>query len=203
MLARAAASRRVTTALSTGLQASVRASAASSSSPALTLRCAPARQGRGRRMLVVVVHHRGRPRSAAAACRRRGRCRHVGARRPVGLGHQRRRRQIGDDRAAEARALERAQLQPAVADEEAHAPVVLVIEVGVRLQERQALALRPAGEAVDEVVAVALDVGQAEQRDQRQVLLHRKAGLRRQVLAREEVARRRRLRRSRGGSAPG
>ena len=58
----------------------------------------------------------------------------------------------------------------------------------MRLEERQALGVRPAGEAVDEVVAVALDVGQAEQRDQGQVLLHRQAGLRRQVLAREEEA---------------
>ena len=78
--------------------------------------------------------------------------------------------------------------EPAALDAQADAPVGLVIEVGVRLEERQALGLRPAVEAVDEVVAVALDVGQAEQRDQRQVLLHREARLRRQVLARQEVA---------------
>ena len=57
----------------------------------------------------------------------------------------------------------------------------------MRFEERERLAERPAGEAVDEVMAVALDVGEAEQRDQREVLLHRQAGLRRQVLAREEV----------------
>ena len=44
--------------------------------------------------------------------------------------------------------------------------------------------------AVDVVVAVALDVRDAQQVDQRQVLLHRQAGLRRQVFGRHEVARR-------------
>ena len=58
----------------------------------------------------------------------------------------------------------------------------------MRLEEREALGQRPAGEAVDEVMPVALDVRQAEQRDQREVLLHGEPGLRRQVLARHEVA---------------
>ena len=45
------------------------------------------------------------------------------------------------------------------------------------------------GQAVDVVVAVALDVREPEQRDQRQVLLHGEAGLRGQVFAGQEVAR--------------
>ena len=87
------------------------------------------------------------------------------------LRHGGGRRQVGHDGAAEARALERAEREPAADDVQADASVLLDVEVRVRLQEGQALALRPAGEAVDEVVAVALDVGQAEQGDERQVLL--------------------------------
>ncbi len=88
-------------------------------------------------------------------------------------------------------------------DRQADAPVGLVIEVGMRLEERQALAERPTGEAVDEVVAVALDVGEAEQRDEREVLLHGEAGLRRQVLAGEEEGAAAVLRVPDAGSAPG
>ena len=53
----------------------------------------------------------------------------------------------------------------------------------MRLHEAHRLRLRAAGEAIDEVVAVALDMRQAHQRDQREVLLHADAGQRRQVLA--------------------
>ena len=56
----------------------------------------------------------------------------------------------------------------------------------MRLQELLRFAFRSSGEAVDEVVAVALDVAEAQQRHQRQVLLHGETGLRRQVLAGEE-----------------
>ena len=50
--------------------------------------------------------------------------------------------------------------------------------------------------AVDVVMAVALHMRDAQQVDQRQVLLHRQAGLRRQVFGRHEVARRAFLARS-------
>ena len=54
-------------------------------------------------------------------------------------------------------------------------------------RESRLLAFRRERHAVDEMMAVALDMGEAQQRHQRQVLLHAHARQRRQVLGRHEI----------------
>src|SRR3954464_11215932 len=90
--------------------------------------------------------------------------------RPARLRHRRGRRQVRRHGRAEAGALERADVQQAAFDAEPDATVLHVVEVAMGLQERLRLAARTAGETVDEVMAVALDMRQAEQADQREVL---------------------------------
>ena len=63
----------------------------------------------------------------------------------------------------------------------------------MRGEKRGLLGLGQARHAVDIVVSVAFDVADADQIDQRQILLHREAGLGGQVLAGHEIARRARL----------
>src|SRR5438034_1390475 len=61
------------------------------------------------------------------------------------------------------------------------------IEIGVGAGEIRLLAFGRERHAVDKVVAVALDMAEPQQRDQRQVLLHADAGQGRQVLRRHEI----------------
>ena len=63
-----------------------------------------------------------------------------------------------------------------------------MIEVRMRGEERVLLRLRHARHAVDVMMPVALDMRRADQGREREILLHRDAGLRGQVLGRHEVA---------------
>ena len=63
-----------------------------------------------------------------------------------------------------------------------------VVEVRVRAGEGRLLALRRERHAVDEMMAVALHVGQPQQRHQRQVLLHAHPRQRGEVLGRHEIS---------------
>ena len=62
-------------------------------------------------------------------------------------------------------------------------PPRLVVEIGMRGHEGLSLGRRRVGETVDIMVTVALGMGDAEQRAERQILLHGKAGLAGQILA--------------------
>ena len=77
-----------------------------------------------------------------------------------------------------------------VVDAQARLPASCVVQVGVRGREGRRFVRRRVAEAVAVVMAVALAVRQAEQREQREVLLHRESGLAGQVFGRHEVARR-------------
>ena len=82
---------------------------------------------------------------------------------------------------------ERAQRQPAMLDAQARRAAGSVVEVRVRAGEGGLLALGHERHAVDEMMAVALDVGQPQERHQRQVLLHAHPRQRGQVLRRHEI----------------
>src|SRR5437773_5830804 len=112
---------------------------------------------------------------ARASCPRLRR--HLAHRDPVGLG-----------RGRESGAVERADRYLAALDAHAHR-IAGTIEVGVGLEEAALLGPRPARHAVDVVVAVLLDVLQAEQAREGQILLHREPGLRGEVLAGHEERR--------------
>ena len=89
---------------------------------------------------------------------------------------------------------ERAEGELAALDAQAGRAGGAVVEIGVGAGEGGLLALRRERHAVDEMMAVALDVGQPQQRHQRQVLLHAHACQRGQVLGRHEILVARRLR---------
>ena len=107
-------------------------------------------------------------------------------------GHRLHRFEIHVGADGEARHVERAQRQPAApgfADAPACRPA-FSYRSGWARDEGHLLALRGEAHAVDEMVGVALDMGHAQQRHQRQVLLHADAGPGREILGRHEVARR-------------
>ena len=66
-------------------------------------------------------------------------------------------------------------------------PVALRVKVGVRGDEGRLLGRGRERHAVDEVVAVALDMGQPEERDEAEVLLHADARPGGEILGRHEV----------------
>ena len=73
-------------------------------------------------------------------------------------------------------------------DAHAHRAVALFVQIAYARQESLLFVARQARHAVHVVVAVALDMRQPEQRDQREVLLQREPGLDGEVLAGHEVA---------------
>src|ERR1700737_3712355 len=110
--------------------------------------------------------------------------------RPRRWGRDERRegRPIGVRVGGEAHVRERADGKPSVADlYPPRAPTVLV-EVGVCGEKVVLLALRQRGHAVDVMMAVALDMGEPEQVDQGEILLHRQSGLGGEILTGHEVA---------------
>ncbi len=72
-------------------------------------------------------------------------------------------------------------------DREADFVAVADIEIGMRGEKRFRLGRGRLGKSVDIMVAVALGMGDADQRAERQILLHAEPGLTGQVLARDEV----------------
>src|SRR5437660_1842759 len=86
--------------------------------------------------------------------------------------------------------LKRAKGNRSIVDRQAHRAVARMVEIRMRGEEAllfggtRALA----GEAIDVMVPVALDVGESEHACQRQVLLHRESRLHRQVLPGKEIA---------------
>ena len=64
----------------------------------------------------------------------------------------------------------------------------MLVEIGMRGEKPALLGRGQAGHAVDIVVAVAFDMSDADQIDQRQILLQREARLNGQVFAGHEIA---------------
>src|SRR6478735_9707722 len=71
-------------------------------------------------------------------------------------------------------------------DREADFVAVATIEIGMGGKKGFRLGRRRVAKTVDIMMAVALGVGDAEQRAKRQILLHAKAGLAGQILAGDE-----------------
>ena len=71
-------------------------------------------------------------------------------------------------------------------DREPDVVAVAGVEIGMRREKRLRLGGRRIGKAVDIMMAVALGMGDADQRAEREILLHAEAGLTGQVLAGDE-----------------
>src|SRR4030081_3171775 len=86
---------------------------------------------------------------------------------------------------------QRSEIEDTTLDRQADVVAAGFIEAG--LCDEEGLPLRAAGvlagEAIDIMMAVALDVGEAEQADQRQILLHRESCLGGEIFRRYEVPR--------------
>src|SRR4029079_1904842 len=87
-----------------------------------------------------------------------------------------------------ARTVERAQRQAAVGDPETDVPAGVAVEIGMGRGEGKLLRTRGERHAVDEMMAIALDMAEAEQGDEREILLHADAGERGEILGRHEIA---------------
>src|SRR5713226_1056722 len=81
---------------------------------------------------------------------------------------------------------QRSRQQIAVLDRQPDIVSVVTIEIGMRCEVSPRLGGGRLGKTVDIVMAVALGMGDADQRTQREILLHAEAGLTGQVLARHE-----------------
>src|SRR6266550_2503875 len=102
----------------------------------------------------------------------------------------RKRRQSGPVRmhgCREARRRQRLRQEITVMDGEANLAAVAGVEARMRAQEGLRLGRRRVGKSVDIVMAVALSVTDADQRAEREVLLHGEPGLTGQVLAGDEI----------------
>src|SRR5678815_1163580 len=86
----------------------------------------------------------------------------------------------------EARASEGADGDPAAVDAQPNEIVVADVEIRMRTQKRRLLGCPERGQTTNVVMAVALDVAEPEQRDERQVLLHGQARLSGEIFGRHE-----------------
>src|SRR5260370_19689374 len=81
---------------------------------------------------------------------------------------------------------QRSRQEIAVVNGEADLIAVAGVEIGMRVEECLRFGRGRLGKSVDIMMAVALGVGDADQRAERKVLLHAKARLAGQVLPRDE-----------------
>src|SRR3954471_2735665 len=84
---------------------------------------------------------------------------------------------------------ERSGGQIAVVDLQHDDILIAAVEIGMGLQEGFGLACRREAETIDIVMAVALGMRRAEQRAEREILLHAEAGLAGEILAGDEMRR--------------
>ena len=83
---------------------------------------------------------------------------------------------------------ERANGKAAIFDFHPDGAAAALVKVGMRREKGVLLALRHSRHAVDVMVAIALDMGQAEQVHEGNILLQGQARLRREIFARHEIS---------------
>src|ERR1043166_1994219 len=87
---------------------------------------------------------------------------------------------------SEARPCQRSRQQVALVNRQFYRVAIADVEIGMRREERCRLLIGGIRKALDIVMAVALGVGDADQRAEREILLHGKAGLTGEILAGDE-----------------